>query len=149
MKYRRLRLDELEVVEDAFIQFLAINGIDVSIWQTLKNEPTKTESIIEAFSDSWFEMHLRKIRYIDMILEDEIMCFQCNIQNIVLVGLKFNDANSRDLNFNERLKKAIQTETCETYSTSKKYAKTREIELFDMLEKGAVVSDGTWFKALK
>ena len=56
MKYRRLRLDELEEVEEKFVQFLAANGIASEDWQKMKDtQKDKADEMIDIFSDFVFE----------------------------------------------------------------------------------------------
>lgn len=148
MKYRRLHLAELEAVESEFVSFLAINGIDADIWQILKQDSNRSGKLLDAFSDAWFEMHLRKIKYVDVLLADELFCFQFNVQNAVLVGMKWplptNKADYSDNWFQQEMVSG----NCEVYTSSRSYSGPRELEIFNILEKGGVVADGSRFKLL-
>ena len=146
MKYRRLLLEELEKVDKEFVDFLAINGISSDHWQELKSDPAKVNSILDSFSDAWFEMYLRKINYLLTDLGDEILCFQCNGETIVLAGIRSQHVTASNLS--ERISRMMADKRSSVFSQTKKYQNSRELELFQMLEKGAKVSDGRWFKQI-
>ena len=56
MKYRRLTLEELEPLENEFIDFLVVNGIIADDWRhLLAHDLEKSNQIIDAFSEVVFE----------------------------------------------------------------------------------------------
>jgi Family of unknown function (DUF6495) len=148
MKYRRLSLTELEQVQGEFIEFLALNGIPAEDWQKLKTKPKDVDDILNSFSDAWFEMYLRKIEYLITDLSSELMCFQCNENSITMVGLNISQDADATLDIIERIRRSIESDSCEVYTQTKNYTQVRELELFSMIEKGAKVSDGSLFKRI-
>lgn len=150
MKYRRLTGEELKSLEKEFIDFLVINSITADEWVKIKREsPSHAEQIIELFSDFILDPVLKSVNYLVFKAEKEIYAYQCLENKIVLVGLK---ATSDDVNFRE--KDFIKGETLAShndlkiFTTEKKYNKQRELELFEMMEKGCEISDGRFFKVL-
>lgn len=129
MKYERISQEELEKMEKEFIDFLVINGITAADWISIKeNEPLNADKIINQFSDVVWESILRSTKYLDKIEENTSYFFKCDVEDIYLIMI--NNGN--------KTKKA----------TSKKYTKSREQEMFDMILSGCVISDGKNFKEL-
>ncbi len=147
MKYRRLSLQELEKANKDFVDFLVINGIPAEDWQRLKSSPADVDRIIEAFSEAWYEMHLRVIQFLTIDLGNEIICFQCGEKSITLVGCQMN-STSIEQTLEERLEHNLKDDLCSFYTQTKPYLKTREMELFDLLESGARVVGPELFKRL-
>ena len=145
VKYRQLTQKELKEFEKEFIDFLVVNGITADEWVDLKsNDKEKAELIIDKFSDVIFESILRKVNYLEFISAKSIKCFQCVKDKMVLVGI---DAPK---NSNIDFTKSIPTtfDDLEVYTTEKSYLKQRELELFNLIESGAQISRGEWFKKL-
>ncbi len=145
VKYRQLTQKELKEFEKEFIDFLVVNGITADEWVNLKsNDKEKAELIIDKFSDVIFESILRKVNFLEFISPLSIKCFQCLKDKMVLVGI---DAPK---NSNIDFTKSIPTtfDDLEVYTTEKSYSKQRELELFDLIESGAQISRGEWFKKL-
>jgi hypothetical protein len=129
MKYERISQEELEKMEKEFIDFLVINGITAADWVSIKeNEPLNADKIINQFSDVVWESILRSTKYLDKIEENTSYFFKCDVEDIYLIMI----------NKGNKTKKA----------TSKKYAKSREQEMFSMILSGCVISDGENFKEL-
>ncbi len=146
VKYRSLTQEELTEFEKEFIDFLVVNGITADEWVKIKSDDVeKANTIIDKFSDVIFEGTMRKVEFLEFISEKSIKCFQCLEKEIVLVGV---DATAEsDINFLKDLPSA-DFEHLEVYTTSKRYQKQREVELFDLIKNGAKISDGTRFKQL-
>ncbi|MEM8895567.1 MAG: DUF6495 family protein, partial [Bacteroidota bacterium] len=105
--------------------------------------------IIELFSDVVFEGVMRKVKFLDMITPKSIKCFQCLNDKMILVGLDADE--STPINFTTQSLADIQSQYSESlsvYTTDKAYCKVREQELFGLTEKGASISDGSYFKQL-
>jgi hypothetical protein len=130
MKYERISQEELEKMEKEFIDFLVINGITAADWVSIKeNEPLNADKIINQFSDVVWESILRSTKYLDRIEENTSYFFKCDVEDIYLIMI-------------DKGKKTKKT-------TSKKYTKSREKEMFDMILSGCVISDGENYKELE
>lgn len=78
MKYQRLSNEDLKLLENEFIEFLIINGIDADTWQNLKlDDMAKTEKILLQFSDVIWEGVLRKNSYLKKTTPDKTFLFKC------------------------------------------------------------------------
>ena len=130
MKYERISIDELEKLEKEFIDFLVVNGISPIDWVSIKeNEPLTADKIINQFSDVVWESILRSTKYLDKIENKISYFFECNLEEINLI--------------------IINKSTNKQKKTSKKYKKIREIEMFEMILSGSVISDGENYNKLK
>ncbi len=153
MKFRRLTIEELQGLEQEFVQFLAANTITGSDWAKLKeHEIEKANELIDVFSDLVFEKIIKDVLYLEFRTEKDIKTFHCQEDKIVLIGLQHKKPSTIDLSDEKQLKKAIEdaSSSLQIYFTEKVYTPNRALELFRMLEHGAVISkNGELFKALE
>jgi len=150
-KYRTLTTEELNTFEKEFISFLVVNGIEATEWEKIKADSVdKTAGIIDQFSDVIFESVFRKSRYLDHISAKSIKCFQFLENEIVLVSLSADNESNVDFLSNTPMSEVIKTnlEDLAVYQTKKGFADQREIEMFEMTNKGATISDGSLFKQI-
>lgn len=155
MKYRALRIDELEEVEEQFINFLAANTVTSQEWVTLKEEePGKAHRLIELFSDIVFDSVLSKVQYLEHRTPTDLRLFHCDIDKIYLIGLHV--AASRDFDFTKMkdgnsMLEAIRKAGAQVkmYSMEKTYKEgDRKQELFKMMENGCLIADGKLYQLL-
>lgn len=151
MKYRRLTKEELEPLEKEFIDFLVVNGITADEWASFQQDsPEKCDQVIDQFSEVVFSGIMRHVRYLELRTPTSVKTFHCLPQEIVLVGMDAPDGST--VNFMDRdfIAQAAQEAPAglKVYTTTKPYAKEREVELFEMTQKGCTISDGRLFKAL-
>jgi hypothetical protein len=149
--YRVLTLEELTELEKEFVEYLVLNGITAEDWVKMKDQDKEgAERVIELFSDVVFEGIMRNVIFLEYHAESFVHAFQCLADKLVLVAMESEDdaaVNFLDPAFIEAAtinppdKLIVRT-------TSKLYSKTREKELFDMIQAGCTISDGGLFKAL-
>ena len=61
---RRLYPEELEAIQEEFVSFLIMEGIDKDAWVKIKNEqPERANAIIDQFSHAYFNVMLSGIQY--------------------------------------------------------------------------------------
>lgn len=145
-KYRLLNAEELELFEKEFIDYLVVNSITADDWVTIKTtDNAKANRILSLFSDVIFEKVLRQAQYVKKVNHDSIMCFHFQSDQIVMVGIQSSDKQSIDDYLNGTNN---DISNLQHLSSTKKYTKQSEIELFDMIQKGAVISDGSMYKKL-
>jgi hypothetical protein len=145
VKYRKLSKDELNEFEKEFINFLVVNGVTADDWVNIKaNQKEKAEGIIHKFSDVIFESILRKTNYLEFISPKSIKCFQCLKDDIVLIGI--DAPNDSKIDFTKKINEDFGD--LEVYTSTKKYKKQRELEMFDLINAGAQISDGKLYKKL-
>lgn len=147
-KYKPLSIEELESLEKEFVDFLVLNGIMHDDWNKMKNEdPGAAQKMTELFSDVVWESILRNAKHLDFRSANSIKCFQCLDDKIVLVGV---DSTETDMSTSAFTKLQTQDfpDDVVAFTTEKKYNKTRELEIFEMLNWGCEISEGQLFKEL-
>lgn len=156
MKYRRLRPDELEQLEQEFIHFLVANGIPGPDWEKIKStDEARTEELIGLFSDIIFDKTLEQVQYLEFKTPRDIKTFHCEENKIILNGLKIEGETTLDLTKTQDPKEMMQllsssSAKLKLYTAQKEYHPSRKTELFKMMESGALISrDGTLFKSLE
>ncbi|NMM49999.1 DUF6495 family protein [Marinigracilibium pacificum] len=148
-KYRKLTKTELENLKDEFIEFLSVQTITGEEWKTIKEEePEKADEIIAWFSEVMYEQWMRRVNFAVKVDPKSITAFRFTASNMVLISIQSTNGNI-DLTQtplaqidNEALK------SMEVYTSTKKYTKSREEEIFDLVEKGCLPDDGKYFKTL-
>ncbi len=154
MKYRRLNSQELQELEAQFIRFLASNTVTAEDWKKLKEtDLPKAEKLIVLFSDIVFQQTLEKINFLEHRTPNELQIFSCLPDQIKLRGLRVEGQSDIDFTRNdspEQMMQQLQTSNAELqiYRAEKTYKKTREMELFEMMEQGCRISKGDMYKVL-
>lgn len=156
MKYRRLRQDELESLEKEFIRFLAANQVTADEWEKLKaEEPEKAEKLIGIFSDIVFEKVLSDVEYLEYKTPKDIKTFRFEEGRILMNGLLVEGQSSFDFTLEQSPQQMLQQiqltgARLKLYTAEKAYSRGRDMEIFEMMENGALISkDGSLFKTLE
>jgi hypothetical protein len=149
MLFKRLSESELKELEKEFIDFLVLNGIVADDWVALKDaKPQNASKMIDSFSDVVYASMMRNVKYLEHINPKEIMCFYCQPEQIVLVGIETTNAEldfttMKDFSNISKISQDIQV-----FTTTKKYKKSREEEVFSLIENGAQISENELFNAI-
>lgn len=149
-KYRLLTREELESLEKEFVDYLVVNGIMADDWEKMKAEqPENAERIVELFSDVVMEGVLRKITYLEYRSAKHLFTYQCLEDRLVLMAMECEEEGA-DLTDSGYIEAAMKNPpaSLRIFTSEKTYSENREEELFTMLNKGHLVSDGTLFKSL-
>ena len=156
MKYRRLTTTELQEVEQEFIRFLASHSITAPDWVKLKEkEQDKANGLIEIFSDIVFEQTLKKVRYLEQKMPKDYRTFHCLDEKIMMIGIIIEGPSQLDFTQNispQEMMAQLQLSNAKLklYKGEKKYQKEREVELFELMQQGALISkDGAMYKTLE
>lgn len=146
-KYRVLDTEELGAFEKEFVEFLVINSITADDWVKIKaDDKERANKIISLFSDVIFEKLMRQTQYLISRNKNNIACYHFQAKQIVLVGLETEDDNIDLLSISATSK--IPESGVNIYNATKEYNKQRELEMFEMLNTGAEISDGKLYKSL-
>ena len=147
MKYRQLTKEQFESLHQEFAQFLATQSIDVIEWNQIKKEkPNVAEEEMNIFSDVVWDDVLTKTNYIEHFSKTTANLFKCDKDEIHRIAIKVNwDINLLEQNGFEWLMKNPMDNFVEIFKGSKKYNKERNSEIFDLIEKGSVISKGEIF----
>ena len=102
------------------------------------------------FSDVVWDGVLKKVNYLEHFSSDNLNLFRCdaeNIQRIVVTATKddFDFLNDTDYKwFVENSK----DDSIEYFKGQKPYLKERNLEIFELIEKGSVISKGDLFEGV-
>jgi hypothetical protein len=150
-KYRLLSLEELNLLEKEFVEFLVLNGIVADDWQKIKDEePQKAAKMIEAFSDVIMEGALRKTLYLEKTDKNRIASIHFQPTQMVLAAMEApmeSDADFTDPSFVVKATKNPPV-YLKAFTKSEGYEESRETDLFKFTELGWLVSDGKLYKTL-
>jgi hypothetical protein len=150
-KYRHLTYEELQELEKEFVDFLVLNSITADEWVKMKkNMPEKAATLLELFSDVVFESITRKIQFLELRTPKELISCQCLDDKLVIVGMKAPAKSAADFTDQSYIQQAFLNPPAElkVYTTSKKYADSRQVDLFAMTQAGYTITDGKIFKTL-
>jgi hypothetical protein len=156
MKYRRLHLQELEAVKDEFVKFLASNSIVADDWESIKKQsPDKAESLLEIFSDIFWDKVLEKIKSLEIRRSHSLKVFHFGEKKAEVVELRLPATSAVDLTDQNDLRGVAEGtidlagQNPELYTGSKEYGESREQEVFGVLESGATPCNEKLFYGLK
>lgn len=152
MKYRQLSKEQFEALHKEFAQFLATQQIDEKEWSIIKeNKPDMAQEELNLFSDLVWDDALTKTKYLEHFSKQSANLFKCEQSSIsrMVVQVKkpefdfFNDNDYKWFidNTNDPSVQFLKGE--------KKYSKERNMELFELVEKGSVISDGKLYENLQ
>jgi hypothetical protein len=145
-KYRLLTKEELEELEPEFIQYLSANGIDAEKWTSIMaKDKVEMETHLEAFSDLVIQKSLEKISYLEYRTPDDLKVFHFDKEEAFFIGLKSDSVNLEELD----LQNKAQLKKIDLFKANKKYSESREEEVFDLLNKGCVISEGALYYQLR
>ena len=151
MKYTKLTKEQFEELNEEFAVFLAAQSIDVKEWTKIKKEkPELADKEMEVFSDFVWEKVIDKANYLEHFSKDALNLFKCGKENIQRIVVKVNKEGinlleSKDF---EWLIDNSKDPRIEYLKGEKEYNQERNTEIFDLIQKGSVVSDGKLFEAI-
>ena len=151
MKYRQLTKEQFEELHEEFARFLASQKIDVKEWDTIKKEkPEVAEEELNIFSDVVWDDVLTKTEFIEHYSQTSINLFKC--QSTLIERIMVKTINS-SVNFLKKegiewLSKNAGDTSLEYFYAHKNYTKERNVELFDLVEKGGIMTKGHLYKSI-
>ncbi|MGS0524039.1 DUF6495 family protein [Zobellia nedashkovskayae] len=152
MKYTRLTKQQLEELQQEFINFLATQSITGDEWHEIKtNQPQVAEEEIDIFSDLVWEGVLSKVQYIENISEKQMHLFYLAEKEMKLISVKVMNPEI-DLNTTigfSWFKKNWQSDFVEYLTASKAYTEDKNLDKFQLIEQGAAITKGDlyqWFE---
>ncbi|MFD1316334.1 DUF6495 family protein [Namhaeicola litoreus] len=152
MKYQQLTKEQLKEFHEEFAVFLASQQITKDEWEEIKtNRPEIAEEELNLFSDVVWQKVLDNVYYLEHFSQKTLNLFKClddNIQRIVVevdkVDFDFLDTD----NFNWFLDQS-KDPSISYFRGQKAYSNERNLELFDLIQKGSVISKGELFNAVE
>ncbi|WP_394750668.1 DUF6495 family protein [Spongiimicrobium salis] len=154
MKYRRLTKQQLEELEQEFINFLATQSITAEEWKDIKeNKPQVAEEEIDVFSDLVWEGVLGKVVYMENISAQHMHLFHMEPKEMKLISVKVSNPNV-DLTTQEGFswfRTNYQSDFVEYLTASKAYSDDKNQDKFNLIQQGAAITKGElyqWFDAI-
>ena len=151
MKYSKLSKEQFEALHEEFAVFLAAQSIDHKEWTSIKEEkPELAEKELEAFSDFVWEKVLNKTEYLDHFSSQSLNLFKVGEQGIQRILVRVNKEGIdllKEEDFNWFLDHS-QDGRIEYLKGQKNYKDERNLEIFDLIQKGSVVSDGKLYEGI-
>lgn len=147
MKYRQLTKEQFESLYQEFALFLASQKIDVAEWNLIKTaQPEVADNEMNMFSDVVWDDVITKTNYVEHFSETSVNLFKCGGGEIHRIAIKVNkDINLLEQNGFEWLMKNPTDNLVDVFKGSKPYNLDRNIEIFDLIEKGGEISKGEIF----
>ena len=148
MKYRQLTKEQFENLHEEFARFLATQSIDVKEWNQIKiDKPAVAEDELNVFSDVVWDDVLNKTNYVEHFSETTVNLFKCDDEEIHRIAIKINwDINLLEQKGFEWLMQNPMDNSVDIFKGSKPYKDERNIEIFDLIEKGSSISKGEIFE---
>ncbi len=148
MKYRQLTKEQFESMHEEFALFLASQSIDKKEWEQLKKEkPQIAEDEMNVFSDVVWDNVLTKVEYLEHFSENSVNLFKCYQEEISRVVVKVDkNKNLLEQEGYEWLLKNPMDNSVEFLKGLKPYGKERNIEIFDLIEKGSNICKGKLYE---
>ena len=152
MKYTRLTKEQFGELEKEFITFLATQSITAEEWRDIKEKkPEVAEQELDVFSDLVWERALSKAEYLQSMAKDQLFLFHIAEDEMKLIAIKVNDPE-RDITTTEGfewLQKNLMSDAVVIFKATKPYTEDRNQDVFDLIQQGAYITDGTVYEAVK
>ncbi|MFM1932651.1 MAG: hypothetical protein RL226_1954 [Bacteroidota bacterium] len=149
-------MEELEAFKEEFIFFLSSNSIPASEWEEVKqHRPERANELIDLFSDIFWEKALSKIRAIKIVAPRQFKVIRYFDDHAEMVQLVLPEQSAVDFTNPKDLEKIasgqhdLVNEKPEFFKGTKAYEKTRNDDLFVMIEGGAEPCSEAIYNALK
>ena len=152
MKYVRLSREQFESLHEEFSLFLATQSIDKKQWDIIKKEnPKLTDELLDVYSDMIWDHSLEKITYLENKSDYHLFLFKCEAAqiNLILIRLEDDCPSLMDKNYKNWLAEHLSDPRVSIFESSKTFEVGLKTEKFNLINKGAVVSDGKTFEDLK
>jgi len=135
-----------------FTVFLASHEIDRADWDKLKSDETdRAEKLLDIFSDMIFEKVLADAQYLERISETEMHLYFFQEKMAQHIGVKIigeSELNFLDGNLSEVFLSLLNSKHLEFWKGTKTYEKLKEQEMFEVMQKGALLSKGDLYKSM-
>jgi hypothetical protein len=138
-------------MHEEFAVFLASQKIDASKWEEIKEtNPEMVQEEIDLFSDLVWDKVLSNTTYLTNYASDSINFFRCNAESISRLVVK---ADKKDFDFMKKndFDWFIHNSTNKAFTYfkgEKAYFKEKNLEKFELIEKGCIVDKGELFESI-
>lgn len=152
MKYKRLTKEQLEELNQEFVQFLAVQSIDKKEWDRIKlMDSEKAEKQIDDFSDFIWEATLTNAKYLEHYSKDYLVLI--NSERSELLSIIIHSKNDEiDLSTQEGLlwlEDHLFSKHVEIQKGCKKVGNKKNDAVFELILQGAIFSDGSIYRQME
>ena len=151
MKYRQLTTEQLNEMHEEFAMFLATQKIDADKWQEIKDtNPEMVAEEINLFSDLVWEKVLGKIKYLTNFAGNSLNLFRFDEEFIHRIVIKCDKENF-DFSKKEDYDWFVNNSTNSSltyFKGQKAYFKERNLEIFELIEKGCTMDKGDLYELI-
>ena len=148
MKYTRLTKEQLEELNQEFINFLATQSITGEEWKKIKEQkPEVAEEELDVFSDLVWEGVLSKVDYLENIAPQHMYLFNAGETQLRLIGLKIK-REEIDLTTKEGfawLRENLMSDEVELFNADKSIETDKNIKIFELIKQGSTITKGGTF----
>lgn len=152
MKYTRLSKEQFEALTTEFTNFLASQSIDKAEWDKIKQEkPEVADQELDVFSDLIWEGVLTRAEFLEHFSPTHGFLFHFSDATIHSIILKTMDP-SVDFLTPEGMKflsENLFTDAIEIRIGTKPFSDDRNLDIFKLIEQGAILSDGRFYHELR
>ena len=149
MKYTRLSKEQLEELQQEFINFLATQTITAEEWADIKaNKPEVAEEELDVFSDLIWEGVLKKVEYLEHISPQQMHLFHLKEKDMQLMAIKLK-IDTIDLTTPEGyewFRNNLLSDDVEFLTANKTYSEDKALDKFKLIQQGGVITKGNLFK---
>ena len=152
MKYARLTKEQLEELHEEFIRFLASQSIDKAEWDTLKKEkPQVAEQEIDIFSDMIWDNVVSKAQWLEHYSKNHIFLFKINEEDMESIVIHAHTTHADFLTQGglQWLNENIFSDEVQLTRGKKPITEDRNDAVFNLIEQGAILTDGTLYQQLE
>ena len=149
MKYTRLTKQQLDELQQEFINFLATQSITGEEWAKIMVEkPEVAEDELDVFSDLIWEGVLTKVSYLENVSAQQMHLFELTEKEMKLISVKVMNP---DIDLTTQVgfgwfKKNWQSDFVEYLTASKAYGEDKNLDKFNLIRQGAVITKGDLYK---
>ncbi len=151
MKYSRLTREQFQELHPEFVNFLATQSIDKAEWDRIKSErPDLAEQELDVFSDLIWEGVLSKAAYLENTSPQQVFLFHLGATEMQLIMVKVSE--KADLTTPEGivwLQENLMEDSVELFTASKTYSEDRSGDIFQLIQQGAVITQGSLYRAIQ
>ena len=149
MKYQRLSKEQFEELQQEFVNFLATQSITADEWSAIKNQqPEVAEEELDVFSDLIWEGVLKNLDYVEHVSSNQLHLFYFSPTVIKLISVKTTAVDLTTADGFKWMFENITNDALSLFTANKNYSSDRYSDKFQLIQQGAVVSDGELYKTL-
>jgi cag pathogenicity island protein 24 len=152
MKYTRLTKEQLEELQQEFINFLASQTISGEEWKQIKEkQPEVAEQELDLFSDLIWEGVLSKANYLQNCSSRQLFLFNLAKNEMQLIVVKITDPSIDLMTTHgfEWLQNNISSHSVELFTATKNYSQDRNRDIFELIRQGAEIVTGKLYNAFQ